>query len=75
MEEKISEISGKALHELGLAGGSEALEGWRLTWLSRRGELSSLLSRLRDVPAADRPRIGQEINRLKESLWEAYEEK
>ena len=75
MEKEIGEISGKALHELGLVAGSEALEGWRLTWLSRRGELSTLLSRLRDVPPADRPRVGQEINRLKGSLWEAYEEK
>lgn len=75
MEKEISEISGKALDELGLVADSEALEGWRLTWLSRRGELSTLLSRLRDVPAEDRPRIGQEINRLKGSLREAYEEK
>ena len=72
MEEKIKALSEKALGDLKSAGTPEALEEWRLHYLSRRGELSSLMSGLRDAPLEDRPRLGQEINRLKSSLWEGY---
>jgi phenylalanyl-tRNA synthetase alpha chain len=75
MEEKIRALAGKALGELESAGTPEALEAWRLAYLSRRGELSSLMSGLRDAPPEDRPRLGQEINRLKVRLQEGYAER
>jgi len=73
--EKVDEQSHRALEELEGAVDAVGLEQWRLRWLSRRGELNALMSRIRDVPEEDRPRFGQEVNRLKESLWSAYEER
>ncbi len=70
--EKVDVHSQRALKELEEAQDDGALEAWRLRWLSRRGELTTLMSRIREVPEGERPRFGQEVNRLKESLWEAY---
>ncbi len=72
VEEEIRALSEKALRELEQAASPEALEDWRLSYISRRGELSSLMPRLREASPEERPRLGQEINRLKERLQEGY---
>ena len=72
MEEKIRALSDRALEELEKASSADALEAWRLAYLSRKGELSSLMSGMRDAAPEDRPRLGQEINRLKVSLQEGF---
>jgi phenylalanyl-tRNA synthetase alpha chain len=72
MEDKIRALSDRALEELEKADTAEALEAWRLSYLSRKGELNSLMSGLRDAAPEDRPRLGQEINRLKVSLQEGF---
>jgi phenylalanyl-tRNA synthetase alpha chain len=72
MEDKIKALSEKALAELEGAGSPEALEEWRLRYLSRKGGLSSLMSSLRDAAPEDRPRLGQEINRVKAGLQESF---
>ena len=75
MEEQIRALSEKALRELEGAADREALEQWRLAYLSRKGELSSLMPRLREAAPEERPRLGQEVNRLKTSLQEGYDER
>jgi phenylalanyl-tRNA synthetase alpha chain len=72
MEEKIRALADRALEELKKASSADALEAWRLAYLSRKGELSSLMSGMRDAAPEDRPRLGQEINRLKVSLQEGF---
>ena len=58
-----------------LEEGGEALDPGdsklRVRVLGRSGELTALLRGLGAVPAADRPRVGQEANRAKERIEEA----
>ena len=45
-----------------------ALDAVRVTYLGKKGELTARLKSLSDLPAAQRPAEGQEINRAKQSL-------
>jgi phenylalanyl-tRNA synthetase alpha chain len=72
VEEKIRALAERARRELEGAASPEALEGWRLAYLSRKGEVSSLMTLLREASPGERPRLGQKINRLKQDLQEEY---
>jgi phenylalanyl-tRNA synthetase alpha chain len=52
--------------------------GWeelRLRWIGRkRGQLQSLLGKLRELPPDERPGFGQAVNRLKQKVEERLEE-
>jgi len=47
------------------------LEEIKVRLLGRKGELTSLLHGLKDVPAAERPAFGAAVNRVKEDLTQA----
>lgn len=72
-EEKIRALADKAAGELDGADSPESLERWRLAYLSRKGEVSSLMTLLREASLEERPRIGGAINRLKQELQERYD--
>jgi phenylalanyl-tRNA synthetase alpha chain len=52
-----------------------ALEAARLLYLGKKGRVASLMELIRSVPAAERPRFGLEVNRLKTELLELCEER
>ncbi len=45
---------------------SESLESYRLKYLSRKGAIPTLFSRMKEVPAEERARVGQLMNELKQ---------
>ncbi|MEX0593915.1 MAG: phenylalanine--tRNA ligase subunit alpha [Balneolaceae bacterium] len=54
----------------------EAIESFRLTYLSRKGRIPSLFKKIGDVPPEQRGAFGQSMNELKEqaqSIWEEAE--
>ena len=65
---RVQEILDRALADIAGARSTSALEQVRVRVLGRSGELTALLRGLGKVPAADRPRFGQEVNRAKERL-------
>jgi len=73
MEQEIRRLSERALAELATAGAADALEAWRLKYLSRRGALAELLTKLGAVPKEQRPAIGALANEAKRSLQEAFD--
>ena len=68
---RVQEILDRALADIAGARSTSALEQLRVRVLGRSGELTALLRALGTVPAADRPRVGQEANRVKEQIEEA----
>jgi phenylalanyl-tRNA synthetase alpha chain len=52
-----------------------ALEAARLAFLGKKGSVAGLMEKIRVVPAEDRPRFGQEVNRLKTELTRIHEER
>jgi phenylalanyl-tRNA synthetase alpha chain len=65
---RVQDILDRALADIAGARSTSALEQVRVRVLGRSGELTALLRGLGKVPAADRPRFGQEVNRAKEHL-------
>ncbi|MDQ6691580.1 MAG: phenylalanine--tRNA ligase subunit alpha, partial [Candidatus Dormibacteraeota bacterium] len=62
-----------ALAAVGEAGTAAELEQLRIDYLGRKGQVTSLLSNLAQVPAAERPAIGQAGNRAKQDIGAAIE--
>ena len=68
---RVQDILERALADIAGARSTSALEQVRVRVLGRSGELTALLRRLSNVPAADRPRVGQEANQAKSRIEEA----
>ena len=50
-----------------------ALRSWHTRFLGDKGEVKLAIKKVATVPPAERPTYGQEVNRLKQTLTEAYE--
>ena len=68
---RVQDILDRTLADIAGARSTSALEQVRVRVLGRSGELTALLRGLGKVPAADRPRVGQEANLAKEQVEEA----
>ena len=66
--QEIDLLKQKAASELESVTDSSALEAYRIKYLGRKGLITSVLKSLKEVPAAQRPVIGSEINKLKSNL-------
>ena len=53
---------------------AEALENFRLQFLSKKSELQSLLSEIKNVPAEERKSFGQRVNELKQKAQQFFDE-
>lgn len=73
MENKLQEIRSRVLEELRQAQGSVRLEQIRVGVLGKKGELTALLRGMGQLPAEERPRMGQLVNDVRKALEEALE--
>lgn len=73
MLEEIQQIESGALAELSAASSADTLESWRQAYIGPKGRLKALMPRLKDVPAAEKPAVGQRLNALKTTLESAFE--
>ena len=73
--ESLDALARAAREELGRAEDASALERWRIAYLGRKGRLKTVLRTLGELDPAERRRVGQEANRLKEELERAFGEK
>jgi len=67
---RVQEVLDRALAEIAGARSTSDLEQIRVRVLGRAGELTSVLRSLGHIPAAERPRVGQEANLAKTRLEE-----
>jgi phenylalanyl-tRNA synthetase alpha chain len=75
MLEQLHKLEEKALNEVQRLSSLEALEGWRVAYLGRKGALTNILRSVGKLPAQQRPAAGREANRVKVTLEQAYENK
>jgi phenylalanyl-tRNA synthetase alpha chain len=68
MKDQLEEIRTRALHALADDASEAAIEDVRVRVLGRSGELTEIMRRMREVPPAERPAIGQLVNRIKSEL-------
>lgn len=64
----VTSIKNEAADLIKSATSSDDLEGLRLRFLGKKGELTTLIKSLKDVPAEDRPRFGSVLNSAKDEL-------
>jgi len=65
MREQLEAIRAAAMAELGDGAAEAHIENVRIRVLGRSGELTTIMRQMREVPPAERPAIGQLINRIK----------
>jgi len=53
----------------------EALESLRVKYLGRKGILAELTAGIADLPPKEKPKFGQQINRIKQKVSRLFEEK
>jgi len=68
VQARLEEIEASARREIAAAEDLEALARLRIRYLGRKSELSELLSRVKEIAAEDRPKIGQLGNRIKQEI-------
>jgi len=71
----LSELLRLAASEIDAASDPVALDRVRVAYLGKKGELTARLKALSDLPAAERPAAGQEINRAKQELQGSINER
>ena len=71
----LSELLQLAASEIDAASDPAALDRVRVAYLGKKGELTARLKALSDLPAAERPAAGQEINRAKQELQGSINER
>lgn len=68
MKEKLEKIKQEASAHIDEAKNLEALNQIRVAYLGKKGELTTVLKSMRDVPQEDRPKVGQWVNEAREYL-------
>ena len=72
MEEELQRLKAEAMARLGAISQTTELEEFRIEYLGRKGSFSGLMKQLGKVDPADRPRMGQLANSVKQEMEEAY---
>ena len=75
LTEEITNLREQALNELDSISDERSLEGWRVTFLARRGRLADIISQIPSLPVEERPAVGKMANALKAELQQLYESK
>jgi len=74
MKEEILAVEKRALAELDSISDQSELERFRVTYLGKKGLLTSLLKRLGELTPEERPEAGQLANKVKTALTRKFEE-
>jgi phenylalanyl-tRNA synthetase alpha chain len=72
MEEALLRLKKEAEADLASLSSSEGLEPFRVKYLGRKSEFSSLMRQLGAVAPEDRPRLGQLANTVKQEIEQKY---
>ncbi len=75
MLEKLNEIYKKALVDIEECNGIEGLQNVRNTYLSKKSELMSFMSHMKDLVGEERIKFGQVINSIKDDITNKIETK
>lgn len=72
--EQFKAVGSKALEDLTQIKSLEALEQFRIKYLSRKGEVTELLGQLGKLPKELKPQAGQLANQIKNQVKEAFDQ-
>jgi len=70
----LAQLEKQALQELATCSDEASLRSWNTRYFGKQGEVLLALKKVGEVPTAERRTYGQEANRIKTVLSQAYEE-
>jgi phenylalanyl-tRNA synthetase alpha chain len=73
MLDKIEKLRISAAAELSAVENLQSLEAFRVMFLARKGRIAELFDDLKDVPSADRPKIGKALNELRSEIQKLFD--
>ena len=73
--EELTTLRQAGLDELTKISDSAGLEEWRVKYIGRKGQLTTLMRRLSEVPTNERREAGEFSNAVKQALTEAFNER
>lgn len=74
MENKLKQIREEAMKQIHASDTLDKLNDIRVTYLGKKGELTSLLKSMKDMSAEERPKFGQMVNEVRQVIEEQLEE-
>ncbi len=74
MKEKLLQLEKRALQEIGAVGDLSGLERFRIAYLGKKGLITSVMKKLGDLSAEERPEVGKLANRIKAKLTKRLQE-
>ncbi|MBN2239349.1 MAG: phenylalanine--tRNA ligase subunit alpha [Dehalococcoidales bacterium] len=75
MSQNPEQLKQEALKELASLDDTQSIEAWRVRYLGRKGELTSILRSLSSLPEDERREVGASANKVKASLEKSLKEK
>jgi phenylalanyl-tRNA synthetase alpha chain len=75
MEQELVNLRTKAGQQLATVEDISQLEDFRIQFLGRKGQCSTIMKSLGKVPIEDKPRLGQMANSVKKEIESLYDEK
>jgi phenylalanyl-tRNA synthetase alpha chain len=75
MNDSLEALQGEILDRIQRSGSESELEQIRVEVLGRSGTVTMLLRGMKEVPAEERPRRGEELNRLRRAVEERLDER
>ena len=73
MKEKLEQLKAEALRQIEASDALEKLNDVRVSFLGKKGELTSVLKGLKDVAPEERPKVGQLVNETRAQIEEVLE--
>ena len=74
MKEKLEKLKAEALRQIENSDALEKLNEVRVSFLGKKGELTSVLKGMKDVAPEERPKVGQLVNETREQIEKILEE-
>ena len=75
MKEKLQKIREHAIAEIENSEGLDRLNEVRSAVLGKKGELTAVLKKMKEVAPEDRPKVGQWVNETREAIEAILDEK
>ena len=72
INEQLDQIQNKGLEELNQVKEEAGIQAWKTTHLGRSSPVMQIFSNLPGIPKEDRPAVGQQANRVKQALENAF---
>ena len=74
MKEKLQQIRGNAMAQMKEAGSPDKLNEIKVAFLGKKGELTTIMKSMKDIPKEERPAFGQMVNEVRAEIENALDE-